>query len=250
LNTNSNNDNDEDDGSAAMRLLMARAGLLGALQYAAATSTDRDSASITHLLEQTRLQCDEDAILPVSWVPIISAKNRLPLQEVASIDLDDFFEEYPDCCRVQLDQESSDDESSNEEESRVRVERKPRVSPTSTILDGTAPLNQRHTQSAASVAPVIENSYGKLPIDLTTDNPITSKSSSNHNSSYLTTLSGQQPPQHQQPPPQQQNPYAHSSHPNYQLQQAVRPVSNRPSSSHSFATALSLANRKGFGLLL
>lgn len=199
--------------------LQARVELLGAVQCAAMEAGPDNRYLAQALLEQTTRDLDQDAASPEqvqaleTLLPKMDAQvKRLPLQKV-QVDVDSFFQVYPECKRVDDSDESDSDSSEDEEEGSATRHRKKK--PTVAAIGGakndangrpvpTAPSNP-YASKKNSDARGQGATSNQSAIDLTEDS---AEATSAYDPSFNPAPAHYHPPNYQQPqrsaPPVQQ----------------------------------------------
>jgi len=192
----------DDNEVDVIQALTVRAGRLGALQ-----SADKEEPFVQELLEQVQLEMDQDVQHEMKhWDKMVlqwknNDKERLPLQEV-SVDVDAFFEEYPQCIRADWsDEDSSDEEEEiDEKKETMRPRKKPNEKhpqpPTSTFSEQKMPPQRSAT--APNGNPYAMNSHQTRPKDPPPQQPPPSQQQTGAFQYTPVDLTG---PDHSQPAP-------------------------------------------------
>jgi SpoVK/Ycf46/Vps4 family AAA+-type ATPase len=142
-------------GQLCASAVAVRAGRMGSLQCAvqdAASNSTVDADATRQLMYQARMQMERDATSTEqmtaldTMIPTLKNNhtNRLPLQSV-QVDVDAFFEEFPECIRSDWNDPESESEGEEEEEDSRR-KRRPRKPDTNRQQQDVPPASQQQQQ--------------------------------------------------------------------------------------------------------
>lgn len=115
-------------GKLTAEAVAVRAGRMGDLQCAVKDAKADDVDAVRKLMNQVQMQVERDATSVEqmkaldTMIPKFGGTQRLPLQSV-EVDVDGFFEEFPECVRSDWNDPESESEDDDDEDDDDRKER-------------------------------------------------------------------------------------------------------------------------------